>query len=119
MASGYTYDHHHGHGHRPAHDHDHASELRALVATTLVVGLLLGLDLVLASAGLEAYRKPFSVSLALLAAIIGGGVGLATHQAARPAEPTPAEPPQQGDKKPPQPTEPAAPDDPLRQLPSE
>ncbi|HEY2154656.1 MAG TPA: heavy metal translocating P-type ATPase, partial [Isosphaeraceae bacterium] len=73
MAAGYTYDHrHHDHDHHH-HDHDHASELRALVATTAVVGLLLGLDLALGLAGAEAYRRPFGVSLSLLAAIIGGG----------------------------------------------
>ena len=68
MASGYTVERHHH-----EHEHAHASELRALVAATAVVGLLLGLDLVLESVGLEAYRKPFGVSLALIAAIIGGG----------------------------------------------
>jgi Cu+-exporting ATPase len=72
MAAGYTYDHHH-HDHHHGPEHDHASELRALVATTVVVGLLLGLDLVLGLVGAEAYRRPFGVSLSLLAAIIGGG----------------------------------------------
>jgi Cu+-exporting ATPase len=64
MASGHSHDDHH---------HDHASEFRALVATTVVVGLLVGLDLALGFAGLETYRRPFGVSLALLAAVIGGG----------------------------------------------
>ncbi len=62
-----------GHSHHDDHHHDPASELRALVATTVVVGLLLGLDLVLGLAGFEAYRRPFGVSLTLLAAVIGGG----------------------------------------------
>ncbi len=43
------------------------------MATTAVVGLLLGLDLVLGLAGAEAYRRPFGVSLSLIAAVIGGG----------------------------------------------
>ena len=70
MASGHGHDHHH-HDHH--HEHDHAAELRALVATTVVVGVLLGFDLLLGALGLEAYRRPFGVSLALLAAIVGGG----------------------------------------------
>ncbi len=74
MAAGYTYDHHHHDHHHDRHrDHDHAAELRALVATTVVVGLLLGLDLALGLAGIEAYRRPFGVSLSLIAAVIGGG----------------------------------------------
>ncbi|HEY2636281.1 MAG TPA: cation-translocating P-type ATPase, partial [Solirubrobacteraceae bacterium] len=50
-----------------------AGEARALVATTVIVGLLLGLDLILGLAGAEAYRRPFGVSLSLIAAVIGGG----------------------------------------------
>ena len=63
-------------GGEPRHDHgpphDPEAERRALVATTVVVGLLLGADLVLAAWGSE-YRRPFGLSLALLAAVIGGG----------------------------------------------
>src|SRR5690242_14644065 len=79
MALGHTLstDHHHHHdhhhGHAPHHDeHDHAAELRILVATTLVVGLLGGADLVLGAWGSE-YRRPFGIPLSLAAAIIGGG----------------------------------------------
>src|SRR5260370_7418761 len=68
MGAGHTHDHHHD-------EHDHASEVRALVASTVVVGVLLGLDLLLWALGLDAYRRPFGVSLALLAAVIGGGRG--------------------------------------------
>jgi Cu+-exporting ATPase len=72
MAFGHSHvsggDHHHDHG----HDHDPDAERRALVATTVVVGLLLGADLVLGAWGSE-YRRPFGVSLSLLAAVIGGG----------------------------------------------
>src|SRR5262245_29489336 len=75
MAFGHTHssDHHH-HGHGPArnHEHDHEAELRTQVATTLVVGLLLGADLVLGAWG-SAYRQPFGIPLALAAAVIGGG----------------------------------------------
>ena len=61
-------DHHH------EHDHDHAAELRTLIATTVVVGLLLAADQVLAFGAPES-RWPFGVSLALVAAVIGGGPG--------------------------------------------
>jgi Cu+-exporting ATPase len=61
------------HDHYDQHEHDHASELRALVATTLVVGVLLGLDVAFGLWGLESYRRPYGISLALLAAVIGGG----------------------------------------------
>jgi len=67
MASG----HHHHDDHR--HHHDPEAEFRALVASTVVVGLLLGLDLIFGFAGLDGYRRPFGVSLALIAAVIGGG----------------------------------------------
>jgi len=63
-----------GHAHHDhEHDHhDHEAELRWLVGTTVVVGLLLGLDLVLGVWGSE-WRRPFGVSLSLIAALIGGG----------------------------------------------
>jgi Cu+-exporting ATPase len=45
-----------------------------LVATTLVVGLLLGADLVLGAGGWGSeYRRPLGISLSLAAALIGGG----------------------------------------------
>ena len=78
MAFGHTHgsDHHHHHGSAPGtapHDeHDHEAELRILVATTLVVGLLVGADLVLGAWG-SAYRQPFGIPLSLVAAVIGGG----------------------------------------------
>jgi P-type Cu+ transporter len=65
-ASGHHHDHH-GHD-----EHDHAAELRALVATTVVVGLLLGLDILFGLLGLP-YQTVFGTRLALLAAVIGGG----------------------------------------------
>src|SRR4051812_19881718 len=68
------HDHaHHPEGTTPAPAHDHDAERRALVATTVVVGLLLGADLALAAWGDPTWRRPFGVSPALLAAVIGGG----------------------------------------------
>ncbi|HEX8200987.1 MAG TPA: hypothetical protein VF590_10895, partial [Isosphaeraceae bacterium] len=68
------HDHaHHPEGATPAPAHDHDAERRALVATTAVVGLLLGADLALAAWGEPAWRRPFGVSLALVAAVVGGG----------------------------------------------
>ena len=78
MAFGHAHthgpDHHHHPDHGPHHDHDHQAELGMLVATTLVVGLLLGADLVLGAGswGSE-YRRPLGISLTLAAAVIGGG----------------------------------------------
>ena len=77
MAEGHVVDdgshHHHHHGHdHPPHDHDHDAERRTLVATTVVVGLLLGLDLAFGVWAPE-WRRPFGIPLALAAAVIGGG----------------------------------------------
>src|SRR5690242_7815811 len=73
MAFGHAHTAGHDHHHHD-HDHDHEAELRWLVATTVVVGLLLGADLVLGFGPWgDEYRRPFGVSLSLLAAIIGGG----------------------------------------------
>ncbi len=65
MALGHA---HHDHD----HSHDHDAELWWLLATTIVVGLLLGADLILRIWGGE-WRQPFGVSLSLVAALIGGG----------------------------------------------
>src|SRR4051794_24068246 len=68
------HDHaHHPEGTAPAPAHDHEAERRTLVATTAVVGLLLGADLALAVWGDPSWRRPFGVSLALVAAVVGGG----------------------------------------------
>ncbi len=64
-ADGLTHHHH-------DHHHDHDAERRTLVATTVVVGLLLGLDLAFGVWAPE-WRRPFGVPLALAAAVIGGG----------------------------------------------
>jgi Cu+-exporting ATPase len=72
MAQGHTHDHHHHHDSHHHDHHDHAAELRALVATTVVVGVLLGLDVIFGLTG-SPYQQVFGVRLALLAAVIGGG----------------------------------------------
>lgn len=66
MGEGHSHDHDH------QTEHDHQSELRALIAATLLTGLLLGADVVL---GLfqSPYQRPLGFRLALLAAVIGGG----------------------------------------------
>src|SRR5438309_658994 len=58
-------------GHAHEHDHDHQAELRTLVATTIVVGLLLGWHVLLTFWG-QGPRLFFGISPALLAAILGG-----------------------------------------------
>jgi Cu+-exporting ATPase len=69
MAEGHV----HADGSTHRHDdHDHDAERRTLVATTAVVGLLLGLDLACAAWAPE-WRRPFGVPLALAAAVVGGG----------------------------------------------
>src|SRR3954469_18358406 len=72
MAFGHAHPAGHDHHHHHDHDHDPAEELRWLVGTTVLVGLLLGADVVLTLAGSE-YARPFGVSLSLVAALIGGG----------------------------------------------
>ena len=73
MGRGHAHVEGHGHGgHDHPHDHDHDAEVCALRATTLVVGLLIGLDLLLGATGLDGWRRPFGVPLALVAAVIGG-----------------------------------------------
>jgi Cu+-exporting ATPase len=59
-------------GHHHDHEHDHDSERRTLLATMAVVGFFLGLDLILPALGVS-YRRPFGISPALIAAVIGGG----------------------------------------------
>jgi Cu+-exporting ATPase len=70
--------HGHGHAHGAGHDHpdepghDPDAERRALLAATVVVGVLLLADLALGAVG-SRWERPFGVPLALMAAIIGGG----------------------------------------------
>jgi Cu+-exporting ATPase len=59
-------------GHHHDHDRDHDAERRTLLATTAVVGVLLGFDLIAAAWGWS-YRLPFGLSPTMLAALIGGG----------------------------------------------
>ena len=72
MAFGHATAADHGHHHHDHdHDHDHEAELRWLVATTAIVGALLGSHLLLAESGSE-WQRPLGISLALLAALVGG-----------------------------------------------
>lgn len=52
----------------PGHAHDHS----ALFLLTTILGLLLGTDLALSASGLQRIGSPFGVSLALIAALLGG-----------------------------------------------
>ncbi|MBX6313785.1 MAG: heavy metal translocating P-type ATPase, partial [Isosphaeraceae bacterium] len=52
--------------------HDRERGHRSLYALTVVLGLLLGGDVLFGALGLEAWRAPLGVSLALIAAILGG-----------------------------------------------
>jgi cation transport ATPase len=72
MAFGHARNADHDHRHDHEHEHDHEAELRWLVATTALVGLLLGADLILVASGSE-YRRPLGIPLSLAAALIGGG----------------------------------------------
>lgn len=65
-AFGDDHDHHHASHH--AHGHDH----RGLFAFTVLLGVLIGIDLILWQAGANEYRQPFGVSLILVAALLGG-----------------------------------------------
>ncbi len=61
----------HDHGHddpEQSHEHDH----RGLLAFTTLLGLLIGAHVLLGAIGLQSYRQPFGVSLALIAAVLGG-----------------------------------------------
>ena len=68
MADGHVHPHGHDDHDHPHHDHD--AERRILVATTTVVGILLAAELVLAARG---PWRPWGISPALIAAVIGGG----------------------------------------------
>jgi Cu+-exporting ATPase len=64
----------HHHDHDPTHDHghDHHDE-RSLYLLTATLGLLLAGDLVFGAMGWQSLRAHFGVSLAMVAALIGGG----------------------------------------------
>ncbi len=71
FGAGHTHDH--DHGPHPAHDHDHDHEShRALFALTTLMGLLLAGELLFGWLGWEHWRAPGGISLALIAAVIGG-----------------------------------------------
>src|SRR5262245_47710334 len=56
-----------GEGNRP-HEEDH----RGLFALTAVLGVLIGLDVAFGALGMRPWRAPLGVSLATLAALLGG-----------------------------------------------
>src|SRR5262245_50545931 len=68
----------HGHGgddhhHHPHDDHqEHHHDDRILYALTALMGVLIGGEVVFGWLGWESWRAPWGVSLALVAAVIGG-----------------------------------------------
>ncbi len=67
---GHRHDHeHHDHGHAPEDRHAHD---RSLYTLTTLLGVLIGLDVGAGWLGWDAVRAPFGVSLAWVAAVIGG-----------------------------------------------
>src|SRR5258708_4150273 len=63
-------DHHHHHDHEDDHGHHHDD--RSLYALTALLGLLLGGEVLFGWLGWESWRAPWGVSLAMIAAILGG-----------------------------------------------
>ena len=59
-------------GHKHDGSHEHERDDRALYALTALMGLLLGGEVLLGWLGWESWRAPGGVSLALVAAVIGG-----------------------------------------------
>src|SRR4051812_26380300 len=70
----HAFGHDHGHAHPEAshHDHDHHHDDRVLYGLTAVMGLLLAGELVFGAMGWESWRAPWGLSLALVAAVVGG-----------------------------------------------
>ena len=67
-GDGHDHDHHHH------HDGDaHAHGQYGPYALTAVLGALLAADLILGGLGLETWRSPMGVSMAMIAALIGAG----------------------------------------------
>ena len=65
--------HVHDHSHEHGHEHEHGSEnRRGLYVLTALMGALLGAELLFGGLGWENYRAPGGVSLAFVAALIGG-----------------------------------------------
>jgi Cu+-exporting ATPase len=67
FGGGHGHDHHHH-----DHEHDHTHDERALYLLTAVMGALIGGEVVFGWLGWEGWRAPGGVSLALIAAVIGG-----------------------------------------------
>jgi Cu+-exporting ATPase len=67
-----TPDDHHHHHHDDQGDPGHHHDDRSLYALTALLGLLLGGEVVFGWLGWESWRAPWGVSLAMIAAILGG-----------------------------------------------
>ena len=62
----------HSHAHSDHDDHGRDHDDRSLYALTLFLGVLLGGEVVFGWLGWESWRAPWGVSLAMIAAVIGG-----------------------------------------------
>src|SRR5262245_46334966 len=60
------------HGHDHGQDQHHHDDHRSLYVLTSVLGLLIGGDIAFGALGWEQWRAPWGVSLALVAAVLGG-----------------------------------------------
>ena len=69
FGDGHTHDHDHHHPHAAHEHHDHRA---ALYALTALMGVLIGGDVLFGWLGWSQWRSPGGVSLAFLAAVIGG-----------------------------------------------
>jgi P-type Cu+ transporter len=63
-------DHHHEHEHE--HDHHH-EDPRSLYTLTVILGVLIGGDVIFGWLGWDSFRSPMGISLAWVAAILGAG----------------------------------------------
>src|SRR5262249_32341171 len=73
---GHDHDHHdhhqHNHHHHDHSDHHHHDDHTSLYVLTAVMGILIGGDVLLGALGYGSWRGPWGISLALIAAILGG-----------------------------------------------
>ncbi len=72
-ASGDHHSHDEGHDHPGASEHHHHDDPRSLYVMTVLLGGLIGLDLIFGWLNWDSWRSPLGISLVWVAAIIGAG----------------------------------------------